>query len=141
MPDLLTYDYAIVRVVPRVEREEFVNAGVVVSCASRKFLESHIELNEQRLIALDPTIDIETIQDYLATIPLICAGGESAGPIGKLPHRERFYWIVAPRSTVIQTSRVHTGLCTDLPHVIEHLLDTMVRPCKQNKTSATPTVQ
>lgn len=140
MPDLLTYDYAIIRVVPRVEREEFVNAGVVVSCATQKFLESRIELNEQRLMALDPTLDIEIIRDYLAAIPLICAGGEPAGPIGQLPQRERFYWIVAPRSTVIQTSRVHTGLCTDLPHVIEHLLDTMVRPCQQSKTPATPTV-
>lgn len=139
MPKLLTYDYAIIRVVPRVEREEFVNAGVVVSCASHKFLESRIELDEQRLMALDPTIDIETIRDYLAAIPLICAGGESSGPIGRLPHRERFYWLVAPRSTVIQTSRVHTGLCTDLPNVIEHLLNMMVRPCKQSKTALTRT--
>ena len=140
MHKLLTYDYAIIRVVPRVEREEFVNAGVVVSCASHKFLESRIELDEQRLIALDSTIDIETIRDYLAAIPLICAGGELSGPIGQLPQRERFYWIVAPRSTVIQTSQVHTGLCTALPNVIEHLLDTMVRPCKQNKTTVTRTI-
>ena len=135
-PDLLTYDYAIIRVVPRVEREEFVNVGVVVSCASRKFLEARIELDEPRLMALDPTLDLEMIRDYLAAIPLICAGGEQSGPIGQLPHRDRFHWIVAPRSTVIQTSRVHTGLCLNLPHVIEHLLDTMVRPCQQNKTTA-----
>jgi len=140
VPKLLTYDYAIIHVVPRVEREEFVNVGVVVSCASSRFLDARIELDEQRLMALDPTIDIEMIRDYLAAIPLICAGGELSGPIGQLPQRERFYWIVAPRSTVIQTSRVHTGLCTDLPHVIEHLLDTMVRPCKQNKTTITRTV-
>jgi hypothetical protein len=116
------------------------SSGKSLSTLGWSFLESRIELNEQRLIALDPTLDIETIRDYLETIPLICAGGEPAGPIGQLPHRERFYWIVAPRSTVIQTSRVHTGLCTDLPHVIEHLLDTMVRPCKQSKAPATPTV-
>ncbi|MEP0874194.1 DUF3037 domain-containing protein [Trichocoleus desertorum AS-A10] len=136
MPDLLAYDYAIIRVVPRVEREEFVNVGVVVSCASHKFLGARIELDEQRLMALDSTLDLEVIRDYLAAIPLICVGGEPAGPIGRLPQRDRFHWIVAPRSTVIQTSRVHTGLCPSLPHVIEHLLDTMVRPCKQNKMTA-----
>jgi hypothetical protein len=135
--DLLTYDYAIIRVVPRVEREEFVNVGVVVSCASSKFLEARIELDEQRIRALDPTTDIDIIQDYLAAIPLICAGEDQSGPIGQLPQRDRFHWIVAPRSTVIQTSRVHSGLCTNLPNVLEHLLDTMVRPCKQNKMPAT----
>ena len=139
MPDLLAYDYAIIRVVPRVEREEFVNVGVVVSCASHKFLEARIELDEQRLMALDSTLDLEIIRDYLAAIPLICVGGEPAGPIGRLPQRDRFHWIVAPRSTVIQTSRAHTGLCPALPHVIEHLLDTMVRPCKQKKIMAIPT--
>jgi hypothetical protein len=137
---LLTYDYAIIRVVPRVEREEFVNVGVVVSCASSKFLEARIELDEQRLMALDPAIDLETIRDYLAAIPLICAGGKQAGPIGQLPQRDRFHWIVAPRSTVIQTSRVHTGLCPNLSNVMEHLLDTMVRPWQPNKTTAIHTV-
>lgn len=128
MPDQFTYDYAIIRVVPKVEREEFVNVGVIVSCAASKFLEARIELNEQRLLAIDSTLDLDLIRGYLATIPIICAGGEPAGPIGLLPHRERFYWIVAPRSTMIQTSRVHTGLCKNLPALIEHLLGTMVRP-------------
>ncbi|HKP11556.1 MAG TPA: DUF3037 domain-containing protein, partial [Blastocatellia bacterium] len=80
MRDPNTYDYAIIRVVPRVEREEFVNAGVIVLCQSRGFLEARIELNEQRLRALDPTPDIESIRAHLATIPAICAGGERAGP-------------------------------------------------------------
>lgn len=137
MHDLLTYDYATIRVVPRVEREEFVNVGVVVSCASSKFLEARIELDEQRLLALDPTLDLEIIREYLAAIPLICAGGKQAGPIGQLSQRDRFHWIVAPRSAVIQTSRVHSGLCTNLPNVLEHLLDVMVRPCQQHKTTAT----
>lgn len=128
MPDRLAYDYAVIRVVPKVEREEFVNAGVVVSCSTKRFLEARIELDEARLLALDPTLDLETIRGYLAVIPLICAGGKSAGPIGQLPHRERFHWLVAPRSTIIQTSRVHTGICTDLSAVIERLLETMVRP-------------
>jgi hypothetical protein len=130
MPDRFTYDYAIIRVVPKVEREEFVNVGVVVSCAASKFLEARIELDEQRLQAIDPSLDIATIRAYLATIPIICAGGEAAGAIGQLPLRERFHWIVAPRSAVIQTSRVHTGLCQSLGDVMEHLLHTMVRPTR-----------
>lgn len=128
MHDQVTYDYAIIRVVPKVEREEFVNVGVIVSCATRKFLEAKIELIPQRLLALDPTLDLETVEGYLNTIPIICAGEIQAGPIGQLPQRERFGWLVAPRSTIIQTSRVHTGLCRDLSAVIEHLLATMVRP-------------
>ncbi|MBD2105569.1 DUF3037 domain-containing protein [Nodosilinea sp. FACHB-13] len=128
MHDQVTYDYAIIRVVPKVEREEFVNVGVIVSCSTRKFLEAKIELIPQRLLALDPTLDLETVEGYLNTIPIICAGEIQAGVIGQLPQRERFGWLVAPRSTIIQTSRVHTGLCRDLSAVIEHLLATMVRP-------------
>lgn len=78
-------------------------------------------------MAIDPTLDLETVRGYLAAIPIICAGGAEAGPIGQLPQRERFHWTVAPRSTMIQTSRVHTGLCKNLPDVIEHLLSRMVR--------------
>lgn len=128
MHDQVTYDYAIIRVVPKVEREEFVNVGVIVSCSTRKFLEAKIELIPQRLLALDPTLDLETVEGHLNTIPIICAGEIQAGFIGQLPQRERFGWLVAPRSTIIQTSRVHTGLCRDLSAVIEHLLATMVRP-------------
>ena len=133
MRDRLTYDYAIIRVVPKVEREEFINVGVVVSCATQKFLEARIELDESRLLAIDPTVDLQTVRECLAAIPIVCAGGEQSGPIGQLPQRDRFHWIVAPRSTIIQTSRVHTGICQDLPALIEHLLETMVRPCRQNK--------
>ena len=128
MRDHFTYEYAIIRVVPRVEREEFINVGVIVLCAAKKFIEARIELDEQRLLALDPTADVETIRAHLAIIPIICAGGERAGPIGQLPQRERFHWLVAPRSTVIQTSPVHTGCCEDPSAALEHLLDTMVRP-------------
>lgn len=127
MPDLHSYDYAIVRVVPRVERGEFVNAGVILSCASEGFLQARIELDEARLLALDPTLDLQAIRANLATIPLICAGGERAGPIGRMSTRERFHWLVAPRSASIQTSSVHTGRCTDLESALEHLLDKMVR--------------
>ena len=127
MHDHYTYDYAIIRVVPKVEREEFINVGAIVSCPSRDFLEARIELDEKRLTALDPTLDIETTRIHLATIPAICAGGEQAGPIGRLSQRERFYWLTAPRSTIIQTSPVHTGCCKDPTDVLERLLDTMVR--------------
>ncbi|BAU11776.1 hypothetical protein LEP3755_22790 [Leptolyngbya sp. NIES-3755] len=127
MPEPSTYDYAIVRVVPRVEREEFVNVGVIVSCAARRFLEARIEVDEGRLTAIDSTIDLAMVHQHLAAIPIICAGGKPAGAIGQLPQRERFHWLVAPRSTIIQTSRVHTGLCDDLAAVLEHLLNKMVR--------------
>jgi hypothetical protein len=116
-----------VRVVPRVEREEFVNVGVIVSCPARDFLQARIELDEQRLQALDPAIDIEAIRIHLASIPAICAGGREGGPIGRLSRRERFDWLVAPRSTTIQTSKVHTGRCSDPGALLEHLLKTMVR--------------
>lgn len=127
MPSHFTYDYAIIRVVPKVEREEFINVGVIVSCGVKRFLDARIELDELRLHALDPTLDIEMIRDHLAVIPKICQGGEQAGAIGQLPHRERFHWLVAPRSTIIQTSKVHTGLCQDLQAVLEHLMNRMVR--------------
>lgn len=129
------YDYAIVRVVPRVEREEFVNVGAIVSCATRRFLAARIELNEQRLIAIDATLDVEIVRNHLAAIPIICSGGEQSGPIGQLPQRERFHWLVAPRSTIIQTSRVHTGFCKNLATVLDHLLEVKVRP-PQIKPSA-----
>lgn len=127
MPDHFAYDYAIVRVVPKVERAEFLNVGVIVSCPARRFLEARIEADDERLLLLDPTLDLESIRNNLATIPAICAGGDQAGPIGRLPQRERFHWLVAPRSTIIQTSPVHTGNCQDPESVVEHLLETMVR--------------
>lgn len=122
-----SYDYAIVRVVPRVEREEFINVGVIVSCPQKEFLQARIEVNESRLKALDPDIDIEAIRVHLASIPAICGGSSQGGTIGKLSRRERFDWLVAPRSTIIQTSKVHTGRCTDPTTLLEHLLNTMVR--------------
>ena len=126
MRDHNSYDYAVVRIVPRVEREEFVNVGVIVSCPQKEFLEARIHVDESRLKALDPTIDIEAIRAHLASIPAICAGGAQGGTIGKLSRRERFDWLVAPRSTIIQTSKVHTGRCTDPSTLLEHLLDKMV---------------
>src|SRR5438046_8405831 len=100
--DHYPYDYAVFRVVPRVEREEFVNVGVIVSCPARDFLEARIELHERRLKALDSVLDVESIRAHLATIPSICAGGEQAGPIGQLYKRARFHWMVATRNKIIQ---------------------------------------
>jgi hypothetical protein len=122
-----TYDYAVIRVVPRVEREEFVNVGVIVSCPQRDFLDCRIEIDEARLLALFPSIDLELVRRHLASIPAICRGGDDAGPIGKLPARERFRWLIAPRSTIIQASPAHTGRCDDPPKLLEHLLAEMVR--------------
>ncbi|HVD93588.1 MAG TPA: DUF3037 domain-containing protein [Vicinamibacterales bacterium] len=127
MPAELTYDYAIVRIVPRVERDERINVGVILSCVDVEFLEARIELDVARLLALDPALDLDAIRAALATIPTICAGGPAAGPIGALPPRARFRWLVSPRSTVVQTSPVHTGRTTDPAAALERLLDTMVR--------------
>ena len=122
-----TYDYAVVRVVPRVERGEFVNAGVIVACAAAGYLKALVELDERRLLAIDAEADIDTIRANLATLPLICAGGRGAGAIGRLSLRERFDWLVAPRSSSIQTSPVHSGRCDDLDRAALHLLERMVR--------------
>ena len=130
MPDKYRYDYAVVRVVPKVDREEFINAGVIVSCPDLSFLDARIKLNESRLLALDPKVDMDLVRDHLATIPTICRGGDEAGSIGKLPQRQRFHWLVAPRSTVIQTSPVHTGRCHDPAAALEHLVATMVDAAK-----------
>ena len=127
MQELCTYDYAIVRVVPKVEREEFINVGVIVSCPAKAFLEARIELDEQRLKSLDATLDIESIRPHLESIVAICAGGEQAGPIGQLSQRERFHWLTAPRSTTIQMSPVHTGHTANPASVLQHLLESTVR--------------
>jgi DUF3037 family protein len=125
-----SYDYAVIRVVPRVERQEFVNAGVILWCQEQNLLEARIELDEARLRALDESVDLDAVRRHLASFSIICAGGSDAGPIGKLPKRERFDWLVAPRSTIIQTSAVHGGRCADVGKTLERLLDSMVRPAR-----------
>lgn len=126
-PSRDTYDYAVIRVVPRVEREEFVNVGIILSCPTAKFLEARIELDETRLLALDPRIDLDTVRRHLAAMEAICAGGPGSGPIGLLPQRARFHWLTARRSSIIQTSPVHLGRCTQAGDSLEHLMDRMVR--------------
>ena len=124
----LTYDYAIVRVVPRVQRGEMINVGVILSCADADFLDARIEIDERRLLAFDSTIDLGAVREHLATIPAICRGGAEAGPIGELPSRGRFRWLVSPRSTIIQMSPVHTGRTSDPAASLERLMDQVVRP-------------
>jgi len=122
-----TYDYAVIRVVPRVERGEFINAGVIVSCEKTGFLKAAIELDEARVLALDPDVDLETLRRHLAAIQRICEGGPDAGPIGLLPQRARFHWLTAKRSAILQTSPVHMGRCGDMEAIVEHLMARMVR--------------
>jgi hypothetical protein len=127
VPETVSYDYAVIRVVPRVDREEFLNAGVILFCSARSYLAAGLALDEARLRALDSSIDVDTVRAHLAAIPAICAGGHGAGPIGALPQAERFDWLTAPRSTIIQTSAVHSGSCADPAAALEHLLDVLVR--------------
>ena len=127
MPADFTYDYAIVRVVPRVDRGEQVNVGVILSCADTDFLDARIEVDEDALRALDPEIDLAAVRANLDVIPAVCRGGAEAGPIGLLPARNRFRWLVAPRSTIIQPSAVHTGRTSDPGACLEHLMDRLVR--------------
>ena len=121
------YDHALIQVVPRVERGERLNAGVVLYCRSLEVLVARVELDVARLRAFAPDADLETVQRALAVYPMVCAGDEAAGPVSRLPQAERFHWLVAPRSTIIQTSDVHSGFCSDPGETLEHLMATMVR--------------
>lgn len=121
------YEYSVIRVVPRPEREEFVNVGVILFCDDCQFLRARTELDEQRLLALWPDIDVATVKDHLDGLSRVCAGGLSAGPIGDLGPRERFRWLVAPRSTILQTSAPHAGLSEQPDVSLERLLDQLVR--------------
>ena len=127
MPELCSFDYAVIRVVPRVDRGEFLNVGVILFCPTRAFLDARIEVDERRLAALWPDLDRETVESYLEVIPRICRGGEEAGPIGALSQRERFHWLVAPRSTIIQMSPVHPGVHHDLETALDVLMKQLVR--------------
>jgi hypothetical protein len=122
-----TYDYAVVRVVPRVDRGEQVNVGVILSCADHDFLDARIEVDEAVIRALDRDLDLEAMREQLAVIPLVCRGGADAGAIGALPPRGRFRWLVSPRSTIIQPSAVHTGRTSDPAACLEKLMDRLVR--------------
>jgi hypothetical protein len=116
-----SFDYAILRIVPRVERQEFVNAGVVVFCLEKRYLAARIRLNRDRVKALWPEVDLELVGKHLDAVPRICEGDPSAGPIAQLSQRERFHWLVSPRSTIIQPSPVHTGVCDATDGMLDRL--------------------
>ncbi len=121
------YDYAVIRLVPRVERGEFINVGILLSCAASGHLAVRIELDPQRALALDPTLDLDQVHRLLGAIEAIVRGGAQAGPIGLLPPRARFHWLTAQRSAILQTSPTHGGKCGDLDATMEHLMRRMVR--------------
>ena len=122
------YEWAIVRVVPRIERCEFVNAGVVVYCQALDYLAAGLALDEQRVQALHPGVDLTAVRRHLTAIEDLCAGSPAAGANGARPRGERFRWLTAPRSTVVQLSDIHTGLTQDPPAELSRLLDVMVHP-------------
>jgi len=123
----LSYDYALVRVVPRVEREEFLNVGVILSCEGASALVARIELDVACLKALAPEVDVDLVQRHLRSIELVCTGGADAGPLGALPRRARFHWLTAVRSALVQTSPIHMGHCVDVEATLERLVQRNVR--------------
>lgn len=126
MPAPSSYDYAVIRLVPSVERGECINIGVILFCRTRRFLGVLFHLDPHRVQALAPDLDLNAIQEHLDTFLLISAGDQAGGQISQLSQSERFHWLVAPRSTIIQVSPVHSGLCTDPQAALQHLLKTMV---------------
>ncbi len=121
------FEYAIIRVVPRVEREEFINVGVILYCPSQRFLETVFELPEERLRAFSGKVDVQELEERLRAFKQVCIGGAAGGPIGKLPIAARFRWLTAARSTILQTSPVHTGMCADAREMLARLFAQMVK--------------
>ncbi|HVT96558.1 MAG TPA: DUF3037 domain-containing protein [Acidobacteriaceae bacterium] len=128
MPDPASFDYAILRVVPRVERQEFINAAVIVFCPEKRYLDARVHLDAARLRALWPDIDLELIRDHLDAVLRICQGEAGAGPIARLSQRERFHWLISPRSTIIQPSPVHTGVCEETEGLLDRLAKQFLLP-------------
>jgi hypothetical protein len=126
VPAPVSYDYAVIRVVPRVDREEFVNAGVVLFSKGCHFLAARVAVDEERLRALSPDVDMDLVRRHLEAIPRICAGEQDAGPIAQLSRSERFHWLVAPRSTIIQMSAVHAGFCDHPAAQLDDLFSRLV---------------
>jgi hypothetical protein len=120
------FEYAVIRVVPRVEREEFLNIGVIVFCAKQKFLQAKYLLDEKRLACFSAELDLAELKEHICSIERICLGDKDAGPIGKLDIASRFRWLTATRSTIVQTSKVHPGFCTDASETLERLFGQLV---------------
>jgi hypothetical protein len=127
MPAPASFSYAVIRVVPRVDREEFINAGVVLHCPGRGYLGAQVALDARRLHHLFPGVDLPAVQRHLALFAPLCAGDAAAGPLAKLSLSERFHWMVAPRSTIVQISPVHAGVTDDPAALLAHLVDVLVR--------------
>jgi hypothetical protein len=126
MQDKHLYEYAVIRVVPRVEREEFLNAGIIVFCKRQKFIKVLYTINEAKLRLVAPDLDIDQVRQNLESFEKIGSGAKDGGPISRLEVPERFRWLTAVRSSVIQTSRPHPGLCTDLEGRVQKLFNDMV---------------
>lgn len=127
MPEKHLFEYAVIRVMPRVEREEFLNVGVIVYCPAQGFLQTAYELNAPRLLAFCPDLDLQELEERLGAFKRICAGGADGGTIGKLPLASRFRWLTAARSTIVQTSKVHPGLCADARQTLYRLQTQLVK--------------
>lgn len=121
------FEYAVIRLVPSVERQEFLNVGIILYCPDAGHLSSEHELNESKVRSFSDNINLDEVRDHLAAIERICRGGSDAGSIGRLSPGERFRWLTAPRSTIVQTSPVHTGVCKDADATMRSLMDSMVR--------------
>ena len=118
------FEYAVIRLVPRVERQEFINVGILISCQAQRSLVARWELKPERLAAFAPALDLDFVEAHLTNLARVCKG---EGPIGALPYRERFYWLAAPRSTILQLSPLHCGFSADIEATLEHLLTQLVR--------------
>ena len=126
MPDKVIYEYAVIRLVPKVEREEFLNLGVILMSKRKKYLEMKYQIDEPRIRSFAKDVDLITIRKYLEAWEDICAGAPRGGRIGQLDLHERFRWLTAARSTIIQSSKVHPGRCGDLAEVLENLFERYV---------------
>ncbi len=121
------FEYAIIRIVPRVEREEFLNAGVILYCADHDFLETKFELNKEKLFILSNELDMDELKERLHVFEQICSGDPGGGAIAALPIASRFRWLTATRSTVLQISSVHPGLCTHPQETLNRIYDELVK--------------
>lgn len=123
MQDKVTFEYAVIRYVPKVEREEFINVGILVFSKRKKFVALKYELDENKLKAINPNVDLDLLKDYLEGWVKICAGTPAGGPIGEFDIPSRFRWLAATRSTILQTSKTHSGLCSDPEQTLNELFN------------------
>ena len=126
MPDRHVFEYAVIRVVPRMEREEFLNVGVVLFCKSRRYLDCRYLVDQEKLAAVFPQLDLEDVEAHLQSFERICRAAKEGGPIALLDTPSRFRWLTATRSTVVQAGKVHTGLCEELPASLDKLYAQLV---------------